>query len=164
MNREQGGPQAVVRIRTPRHGLIGFVVYVGVCVGLAAIELSTGQPGFPMYPLGFVCLIVADSVWLRTTGVDLTAESANVRGLRRRRVPWGDVQAVVRYQRLGTWVVRLILANGQPVLLRAPSSTWGFGAANYERDFHRIGQCWLARRGQSWRPLRPEAPPLLVQG
>ena len=143
--------------------LIGLVAYAGVCVGLAGIEMSTGQPGFPLYPLAFVCLIVVDGVWMRTAGVDLTSESANVLGLRRCRVAWGKVQAVVRYQRLGTWVVRLILANGQPVLLGAPSSTWGFGAAEYERDFHRIGQCWLLRRGQSWRPLRPEAPPLLVQ-
>jgi len=48
-----------------------------------------------------------------------------------------------------------------PVLLRAPKRPWGFGSAGCERDFHRIGQRWLAHRGESWRPVR-EAPPLPV--
>jgi hypothetical protein len=73
------------------------------------------------------------------------------------------VQAVVRYEQVGSWMVRLIPESGKPVTLRAPTSLWGFGGAAHERDFHRIGQYWLAHRGESWRPVRPEAPRLLVQ-
>lgn len=65
-------------------------------------------------------------------------------------------------QRLGTWVVRLILESGELVRLRAPTCTWRSNAARYERDFHSIGECWLAHRGQSWRPLCPEAPRMPV--
>ena len=74
----------------------------------------------------------------------------------------------------GGWCVQLILESGEAVTLRAPTlSVWGSGGAEFEGDFHRIGQWWLAHRGESWRvmasrgeswrPVRPEAPSLLVQ-
>ena len=53
--------------------------------------------------------------------------------------------------------VRLILEHGKPVTLLAPRIAPGFGAAQFERDFHRIEQWWLSHRGESWRPLLPEA-------
>jgi hypothetical protein len=59
---------------------------------------------------------------------------------------------------LGTDRVRLVLENRQVVNLRAPTISFGFGAARYEHDFHLIGQWWLAHRGPSWRPIAPEAP------
>jgi hypothetical protein len=71
---------------------------------------------------------------------------------------------VVHCEQIGQSTVRLILENGKPVLLRAPRRVWGLGGAAYERDFQRIGQWWLAHRGQSWRPARPEAPRPPVQG
>ena len=79
-----------------------------------------------------------------------------------RSVSWPEVQAVVRVK--GGWCVQLILESGEAVTLRAPTlSVWGSGGAEFEGDFHRIGQWWLAHRGESWRPVRPEAPSLLVQ-
>ena len=81
-----------------------------------------------------------------------------------KRLPWQQVQAVLRFDELGSRRVCLILESGRRVNLRAPTTVLGFGAARYEQEFHRIGQWWLAHRGQSWRPLRPEAPPLPVQG
>ena len=108
------------------------------------------------------CLWVVGGSWIRTLGVDLTPESAIVRGVRRRSVSWPEVQAVVRVK--GGWCVQLILESGEAVTLRAPTlSVWGSGGAEFEGDFHRIGQWWLAHRGESWRPVRPEAPSLLVQ-
>jgi hypothetical protein len=90
--------------------------------------------------------------------VDLTRESAVVRGIGRRRVhPWGDVQAVVRHDhRYGESVVQLVLEGGQKVTLPYPRSLWRQGD-RYERDFEDIDTWWVAHRGQSWRPSRPEA-------
>lgn len=65
---------------------------------------------------------------------------------------------MVRYDQTGSSLVRLILENGKKVTLRAPTRIWGLGCAAYDRDFHRIGQWWLTHRGESWRPLLPEAP------
>jgi hypothetical protein len=106
--------------------------------------------------LGSIMLV--EAWWLATFGVDLTPELARIRGLRRRNVPWNDVQAVIPCERFGSRVVQLILENGESVMMRAPSTSLGVGRARYERDYNRIGQWWLAHRGESWRPLRPEAP------
>jgi hypothetical protein len=95
------------------------------------------------------CFYVAVALSTRTFGVDLTRESAIVRGVRRRSVPWQEVQAVVRYPPSGAKVVRLILESGESVMLRAPTSSWGLGGAEYERNVHRIEQWWLAHRGES---------------
>jgi hypothetical protein len=78
-------------------------------------------------------------------------------------LPWAEVQAVMCYRQQGQWFVRLIPERGKPVRLRAPTTYLGFGAAGYERDFHRIGECWLAHRGESWRLMRTEAPSRPVQ-
>src|SRR5665647_2835884 len=82
------------------------------------------------------CLWVVGGLWIRTLGVDLTPESAIVRGVRRRSVSWPEVQAVVRVK--GGWCVQLILESGEAVTLRPPTlSVWGSGGAEFEGDFHR---------------------------
>jgi hypothetical protein len=125
---------------------------------LFAISTRTGDPlgPAPFWTLGAV--IVATSLWSLTWGVDLTPESANLRWTRRRSIPWQEVQAVVRYDQTGSSLVPLTLEDGKRVTLRAPTRVWGLGGAAYDRDFHRIDQWWLAHRGESWRPLLPEAP------
>jgi hypothetical protein len=112
-------------------------------------------------PLVLGGVFVGEALWIRTFGIDLTPESANVRGIRRRSVPWGRVQAVLGYRKRGTDRVALVLDSGERVVPRVPSTSFGSGAAaaaKYEEDFHRLGQWWLAHRGSSWRPVRPEAP------
>ena len=47
---------------------------------------------------------------------------------------------------------------------RYPTSSWRKGDAPYERDFQRLDQWWLAHRGESWRPVRPEAPQPATHG
>lgn len=158
-----------VKIRTPRRDWIGFLVAGGIWLVNGGISLALdtvltlGRPWNGTLGLAIGCLLVAEALWIRTLGVDLTQESANVRGIRRRSVPWQEVQAVVHRRWAGTWCVRLIVESGKPVTLRAPTTWLGIGAAEYERDFDRIGQWWLAHRGESWRPLRPEAPRPPVQ-
>ena len=95
--------------------------------------------------------------WLsRKSGVELTPESVVVRRLRRRRIAWSHVQAVVRHKSSGgTSAVRLLLQNGKPVKLPAPG---GNGAAAFERDFQIIDAWWRAHRGESWRPEEPRPP------
>ena len=107
---------------------------------------------------------VAEALWLRTCGVDLLPEHALVRCVRRRVVPWRDVQAVVRRPGKRWWLVQLVLDSGKPVTLRAPMLliSMDFGrtrrVAAYEQDYHRIGQWWLAHRGPSWRESLGGAP------
>jgi hypothetical protein len=167
MTSKQGVGQsgAVVKIRIARYIWILDFVPAGFMSVVALTGLASGElVGLAYIFLAAVGVIVAQLLWSLTWGIDLTPESVILRGFRRRSIPWQQVQAVIRYELLGKRTVRLILENGRPVTLRAPKSDLGLGRAAYERDFERIGQWWLAHRGESWRPLRPEAPRIPGQG
>jgi hypothetical protein len=163
MSAEGRVAEATVRIRTPRPNWT-------VLLAAGAIILMTSLLFHPNFsdpvPLVLGGVFVGEALWIRTFGVDLTAESANVRGIRRRSVTWSQVQAVLAYRQMGASRVALVLDSGERVALREPSTYWGSGAATaarYEEDFHRLGQWWLAHRGSSWRPVRPEAPGAPIQ-
>lgn len=148
-----------VQIRTSRHDWVGFLVMSGLYLMYAAfLWASPAQfwPGswFALVWLLLGCAMAVLALWLRTRGVDLTDEAAVLRGVRRRTIAWRDVQTVVRTQRFG-WVVQLVPAGGKPVTLRAPTTSRGKAVSEYERDFHRIEQWWLAHRGPSWSPAPP---------
>jgi hypothetical protein len=162
MTIEHDAAEGDTKIRTPRpYWLIYFPVgglwFVNAGLALAppaVFDMSDDRTVGGLFALAAACISVATALWLRTFGVDLMPESADVRGPRRRSVPWKDVQAVVQHRQFGAWVVRLNLESGKPVTLRAPTTAWGLGGAQYEREYHRIGQWWLAHRGESWRPAR----------
>lgn len=135
-------------------------------LGFAAMELALAVfwattdsrwPAVGLVWLTLACVFVGEALWVRTLGVTLTPEAAQVRGVRSRSVPWQEVQAVVRHGQGGTWRVRLITDDGRHVTLRAPTTYWGIGRAQYDRDFHRIGQWWLSHRGRSGTPTCPAA-------
>jgi hypothetical protein len=155
---EPGAGEPEVEIRTAPHVWIPQLVLGGMMLTLAILQLLLGNNLLAVFMVVVGCASLCTGLWGRTMGVDLTPECADVRGLRRSRLAWRDVQAVVRHQRQGAWEVRLILEGGQTEKLRAPTTLWDVGAARYERDFHRIGRWWLAHRGESWRPVLPEAP------
>lgn len=102
---------------------------------------------------------LAVGVVLRVFGVDLTPEFAIVHNLRPHRVPWRDVQAVVRQEDSRHASLLLIFEKGAPETLVYPGPVGHKGATQCERDFQRISQWWTAHRGESWRPVGPEAPP-----
>ncbi len=156
MTMEQGAAEADVRIRAGRPPWMLVLLAGGVALLNAAVEMTRGQFWALLIFVG--CLLVAEGLWIRSFGVVLTPEFVKVRGIVRRSIPWRDVQAVIRFDQLGVRRVALILESGEPVNLRAPESTWGLGRAAYERDYQGMGQWWLAHRGESWRPVRPEAP------
>ena len=161
MTLERGVVDAAVKIRVPRHVWMGPLVMGVAFLVLGAAAVWRQGPLDGLYWLILGGLGVAAALWARTLGVDLTGESANLRGFRRRSVPCQEVQAVVRYGN-GSMGVRLILKRGKRVRLLAPRTDGIFGGAQFDRDFHRIDQWWLAHRGESWRPANAETPP--VQG
>jgi hypothetical protein len=160
---EPGADKPEVEIRTAPHVWIPQLGLGGMMLASAILQLLLGHDFLAVFSVVVGCVGLYSGWWVHTMGVDLTPEFAYVRGPRRRRVAWPDVQAVVRHQRQGAWEVRLILESGKTEKLRAPTTMWAFGAARYERDFHRIGQWWLAHRGEFWRPVLPEAPQPGVQ-
>ena len=160
MTIEQGASEADVKIRVPRTW-VGPTYLVTACCWffVAAASWPMGRPWVSLLGLVIGCLNVASVLAIRVFGVDLTPESAVVRGLRRRRVPWVEVQAVVSEDgKYGASVVRLILDSGESVRLPFPKTWWRKGNAQCERDFHRINQWWITHRGESWHAVLPEAP------
>jgi hypothetical protein len=131
----------------------------------AAQAFAHGAPWVALPWLVLSCGNVVLPFVVRTLGVDLTPEAAVIRGRRRRRVPWLQVQSVVSHVNSnGTSAVQLILENGEPVTLPFPKTLWRKGDTRYERDLQRIDQWWLAHRGESWRPVRQEESRPPVQG
>ena len=98
-------------------------------------------------------VFIVESLILRWFGITLTAYGAIVHNLRRRRIPWSEVQRITREPLWGTQRVVLWTPNGrQP--LRAPMTQWfGLGAERFERDYHAISEFWLTYRGPDW-PLQ----------
>jgi len=146
-------------IRTRRHAWVPVFALAGLELLCAAFFWASSAEFWPRswsawFWLVLGCAMVVEALWLRTRGIDLTDESAVLLGVRRRTIAWRDVHAVVRRRKFGTWVVQVVPASGKPVTLRAPT-TWGMAVPEYERDFHRIEQWWLAHRSSPESPAPP---------
>ncbi|QTE31095.1 hypothetical protein [Pengzhenrongella sicca] len=161
MTVEQDAPETVVRLRTPRHSwiqllVVGVLSLVFAALYRSVIPVSLGWSGaLGRFWLGLGLVAIAGAFWLRTRGVDLTPESAVIRGISRRTVPWQEIQGVVRTQRAGTWVIHLLPESGKPRMLPVAMSRFGFGASTHMLQFHQVGQWWLAHRTVDWRPAGP---------
>jgi len=157
MTTTQTGP-ATVRLRTPRRDWLPLLLAGVLWLALAAwsgIFLEPVGPvaGLPVFQLVLGGLLTAEAALLSTFGVDLTPEAAIVRSFRRQTIAWSDLQGVVSTQRFGgAWVIQFVPAQGRPITLRAGTSWFGFGVATHVRQFHQVGQWWLAHRGPDWRP------------
>jgi hypothetical protein len=88
-------------------------------------------------------------------GVTLTESAAVVRNLRRRTIPWADIQSIQIESIMGTRTVVLYEANGRSTRLRAPSTGFLAWDRRFEEKFHVIGQWWLTHRGPDWTPAPP---------
>jgi hypothetical protein len=143
-----------LRFRAPESRTWMLLLVIGMGgLALAAVNLTGLRPVRPS--LAFVVLgcCYVPMVWaIRSFGVDLTRESAVVRGFRQRHIPWPEVQAVVPHAPANrASSVSLILANGESMRLPYPRTLCRPGDEHYERDVERIEEWWRAHRGPSWR-------------
>jgi hypothetical protein len=98
-------------------------------------------------------VVIPEFLLLAWFGVNLTPTHAVVNSIRRDRVSWGRVQAVVEEPFLGGRRVVLWTDEGRRIPLRAPIVDFtSVGARRFDRDFHTIGQWWLQHRGPDWQP------------
>ncbi|MHB1489478.1 MAG: hypothetical protein ACYCTH_03135 [Cellulomonas sp.] len=157
------GQPVVVKIRTPRRDVMRELLLGCFWLVLAGASWTTRvQPGPPSWSVwAWIAAggaMLGLGLWLGTLGVDLSPESATVRGLRRQTIPWTDVQEVAFRRRLDAWLVQLITTKGKRVTLRATTMYRGQGALALERDYYRIGQWFRAHQDPSGRPADPEPP------
>ncbi|MFD4503304.1 hypothetical protein [Streptomyces sp. NPDC058457] len=91
----------------------------------------------------------------RRLGVTLTPSAAIVHNLRRRTVPWSNVQAIQIESLLGSRTVVIYEAGGRCTRLRAPITGFLSWDRSFEEKFHTIGRWWLDHRGPDWAPVPP---------
>ncbi|WP_406467472.1 hypothetical protein [Streptomyces sp. NBC_01594] len=130
-----------------------------LAVVIEITEILDGMRGDP-FSLG-----AADPFWLWIAmpllamivfpryGVTLTPSAAVVHNLRRRIIPWSDVQGVHTESSLGQWTVVIYEASGRRTRLRAPMTGVLSWDRRFEEKFHTIGRWWLAHRGSDWTPV-----------
>ncbi|MEW2401725.1 hypothetical protein [Streptomyces sp. NPDC046862] len=88
-------------------------------------------------------------------GITLTSSAAVVRNLRRRTIPWSNVQAIHIEPYMGTRRLVLYEAGGRRTPLRAPITGFLAWDSGFEEKYHTIGRWWLAHRGPDWTPVPP---------
>jgi hypothetical protein len=89
--------------------------------------------------------------------ITLTPEALLVRGLRRRRIPWVDIRSIEHLHNRRSSGVQIHTASGSRLRLPAPGTGGMFDTeARFVRDYHRLGQWWLAHQAPS-RQAAPQA-------
>ena len=125
-----------------------------------ACEIVFSQDGGPVRPVIFtlvMCGVLMPMALLlsRSFGVTLTPSAAIVHNLRRRTVPWSNVQAIQVDSLFGSRTVVLYEAGGRRTRLRAPITGFLSVDRGFEEKFHTIGRWWLDHRGPDWTPVPP---------
>jgi hypothetical protein len=124
------------------------LVAAAIFIQLASLARGVFRPGLALVS----ALFIAEGLLLpRWVGVTLTETHAIVYRRLRRRVPWSQIQAITQEPFLGSRRVVLWTRQGR-VALWAPTTCFGLCAKRFERDFHALGQFWLAHRGDAWEP------------
>lgn len=111
-----------------------------------------GLPGLVTF---WIVLVVVGALLPAYFGVTLTPSAAVVRNIRRRTIPWADIQAIRIESILGTKSIVLHEANGRSTRLRAPTTAFLAWDRRFEEKFHVIGTWWLTHRGPDWTPAPP---------
>jgi hypothetical protein len=73
-------------------------------------------------------------------------------GLRAHDLRAADVQAVTLERVSGTRMVKLWLVDGSYHRVVVAGRTQGLLRQSFDRDYHLIGEWWLANRGAHWQP------------
>ncbi|MFI6335947.1 hypothetical protein [Streptomyces sp. NPDC050535] len=88
-------------------------------------------------------------------GITLTPAAAVVHNLRRRTIPWSDVQAIGVEPLLGTRTVVIHEVSGRRTRLRAPITGFLAWDRGFEEKVDVIGRWWWEHRGPDWTPAPP---------
>ncbi|MFJ9244158.1 hypothetical protein [Streptomyces sp. NPDC101776] len=131
------------------------MLVVGACLLLTSLTGSLPPDALTAWLIIVFGVLVLDILLPAYFGVTLTESAAVVRNLRRRTIPWADIQSIQIESVMGTRTVVLYETNGRRTRLRAPSTGFLAWDRRFEEKFHVIGQWWLTHRGPDWTPAPP---------
>ena len=129
----------------------------------AALFITSGTdlpvPGGLASLVAFWIVLLVLGTLPPSLGVTLTPSGAVVHNLRRRTIPWADIQAIGIESVLGTRSIVLHETNGRRTELSAPRSGFLAWDRHFEEKFHVIGEWWMNHRGPDWTPTPPPPSP-----
>jgi hypothetical protein len=124
------------------------LIAAAIFIQVDSVARGAFRPGLALMSALF---IIEGLLLPRWVGVTLTETHAVVYRRLRRRVPWSQIQAITKEPYLGSSRVVFWTPEGR-VPLWAPTNFFGLCAKRFERDFHALGQFWLAHRGDAFEP------------
>jgi len=137
-------PTVVQRLSPMVGGLIGIAAFqlaVWVKDGVLDANVSVKMM------VGLVVVGCAQCLLPGTAfGVVLTPWAVEVDNLRRRTIPWSQIQVVRVERTLGTRTVVLYETSGRRTRLHVPATGFLFWDKRFEEKFHTIGRRWLDHR------------------
>ena len=93
----------------------------------------------------------------------LDAGTLTVRiGWRKRQIAASDIVAVTLDRVYGNRMVRVWTHDGKEHHVQVAGRGSGLIKQNFERDWHLIGQWWLANRGGDWQAPPPRVPTFAI--
>ncbi|MFJ5900631.1 hypothetical protein ACIQFZ_35655 [Streptomyces sp. NPDC093064] len=161
MEQRQAGaiPPERIRYRLTRlQRVLPVLPMILVLMAFQVLFWLDGDPFGPVLVSGLLDGVILPFVMLiisRPFGVTLTQSAAIVHNLRRRTIPWSNVQAIRMGSLFGSRTVVIYEAGGRGTRLRAPITGFLSWDRRFEEKFHTIGRWWLDHRGPDWAPVPP---------
>lgn len=100
-------------------------------------------------------LLVLGNILPSRFGITLTPSAAVVHNLRRRTIPWSDIQAIQVQSTAGIKSIVLHEANGRSTELRAPTTGFLSWDRHFNEKLHTMETWWQTHRGPDWTPIPP---------
>lgn len=138
-----------VRFRPSRAQQAPFLLFVAVDAFAVYQYIRSGMAALLIMPI----VLTVEFLYLSFgVGVTLTAETAIVHNLRRRKIRWPDVQLIRVERYMGNRTIVIYEAGGRRTRLRAPISGFLYWDRGFEQKHDVIEQWWLGHRGGDWSP------------
>ncbi|WP_405949129.1 hypothetical protein OG588_24170 [Streptomyces prunicolor] len=134
--------------------------FLPTAVGTTVLFIASGTEFHPPGGLSgvvtfWVAVLVLGNILPSRFGITLTPSAAVVHNVRRRTIPWAEIQAIQVQSTAGIKSIVLHEANGRSTELRAPTTGFLSWDRHFNEKLHTIETWWQTHRGPDWTPIPP---------
>jgi len=156
-----------IALRSSWQRVVMPAVVSGLMPAIVPVMLLLGNhPHAPAYhpfdllPIAFSLAVCALSLWgERRKQLVLRAGSLTLRaGWRKREIAAADIAAVTLDRVAASRMVTIWTRDGKAHRASVAGRGRGLFRQSFDRDWHLVGQWWLANRGDTWQPVLPTVP------
>lgn len=127
-----------------------ILVAMAVMAGTGHRLLPVAQP-----TAGALGAMLVGTLLGRGQSVALTREAIVISTVRRRTIPWSQIQGILVDRALGQRTIVVCEADGRRTRLPTPTGGAFSWDPRFDEKFHTIGRWWLDHRGPGWLPSAP---------